>query len=414
MAQDNPNTTVQVLLLEGVSQEAVRIFENEYGVENLEYVTHALSEDELIERLNAKKIKVLGIRSKTKVTKRVLESAPDLMVVGCFCIGTNQVDLNTAKEKGVTVFNAPFSNTRSVAELVVGATISLLRGLGEKNIRMHNGEWCKSAKNSYEVRGKNLGLIGYGNIGIQVGILASELGMNVYYYDPSDKLRIGNAISCKTLEELLSVSDVISLHVPGIPQTKNLINKKTIAQMKDGAFLINYSRGSVVDIDALDEALTSGKICGAALDVFPEEPASNKEPFVSKMIAHNNVLLTPHIGGSTTEAQTDIGISVAKKLVKMVETGTTDTSVNMPEIAIPKKSESVRINHIHENIPGVMSKINKIFAEDNINITGQFLQTSDSVGYSILDLDLDGAHITLSEIIEKLESIEGTIKVREL
>lgn len=414
MTQGSPKTTVQVLLLEGVSQEAVRIFEKAYGVENLEYISHALSEDELIKKLKEKKVNVLGIRSKTKVTKKVLDNAPDLITVGCFCIGTNQVDLNIAKEKGITVFNAPFSNTRSVAEFVVGATISLLRGLGEKNIKMHKGEWCKSSKNSYEVRGKNLGLVGYGNIGIQAGILASALGMNIYYFDPIDKLRIGNAISCKTLEELLSVSDVVSLHVPDIPQTKKLINKKTIAQMKDGAFLINYARGSIVDIDDLDEALISGKICGAALDVFPEEPASNTEKFVSKMIVHNNVLLTPHIGGSTTEAQTDIGISVAKKLVKMADIGTTDGSVNMPEITIPPKFENIRISHIHENVPGVMRKINKIFAEDDINITGQFLQTSDSIGYCILDVDLKGSDIALSQIIDKLECIEGTIKVREL
>ncbi len=414
MSQNSPNTNVQVLLLEGVSQEAVRIFEKEYGKQNIEYITYALQEDELIKKLQEKKVTILGIRSKTKVTRKVLESASNLVTVGCFCIGTNQVDLNAAKEMGVTVFNAPFSNTRSVAELVIGATISLFRGLGEKNIKMHNGEWCKSAKNSYEVRGKNIGLVGYGNIGIQAGVLASGLGMNVYYYDPIDKLRIGNAISCKSLKDLLSVADVISLHVPDIPQTRNLINKEAIAQMKDGAFLINYARGSIVDIDALDEALTSGKICGAALDVFPEEPASNKEEFVSKMTAHENVLLTPHIGGSTTEAQTDIGISVAKKLVSFAEVGTTDGAVNMPELNVPKKSEHTRINHIHNNVPGVMRKINKIFADNNINIAGQFLQTSGSVGYCVLDVCLDGSAVEVSQIFKELKEIEGTIKVREL
>ncbi len=414
MSQNSPNTNVQVLLLEGVSEEAVRLFSKEYGKENIEYISHALSEDELIIKLKEKKVSILGIRSKTKVTKKVLESATDLVVVGCFCIGTNQVDLLSAKERGVTVFNAPFSNTRSVAEFVVGATISLLRGLGEKNLKMHQGEWCKSAKNSYEVRGKNLGLVGYGNIGIQAGILASNLGMNIYYYDPVDKLRIGNAISCKTLEELLSVSDVVSLHVPDIPQTRNLINAETIAHMKDGAFLINYARGAIVDIDALDEALTSGKICGAALDVFPQEPASNAEPFVSKMIQHDNVLLTPHIGGSTTEAQTDIGISVSKKLITMERTGSTDGAVNMPEVSIPKKTNSVRINHIHENVPGVMRKINKIFADNNVNITGQFLQTNGSIGYCVLDIDLEKTSLSISEILKDLGAIEGTVRVREV
>ncbi len=417
MTQNNPNTenlNVQVLLLEGVSKEAVRIFEKQYGSKNIEYISHALAEDELIEKLKEKKINILGIRSKTKITEKVLKSVSSLVVVGCFCIGTNQVDLEAAKESGVTVFNAPFSNTRSVAELVIGAIISLMRGLGEKNLRMHDGEWCKSAKNSYEIRGKKLGLIGYGNIGVQAGVMAADLGMDIYYYDAIDKLRIGNAISCSSIEELLSKVDIVSLHVPDIPQTKNLINDKTISCMKDGSFVINYARGSVLDIDALDKALTSGKIAGAALDVYPEEPASNSEEFVSKMRNHKNVLLTPHVGGSTIEAQTDIGISVANKLVNMLETGGTDGSVNMPSLQIPAKSENIRINHIHENIPGVMRNINKIISEKNINIEGQFLQTNNSIGYCVLDINLENSDVKVSDIIVELEKISGTIKVREL
>lgn len=412
MSQNNPNTDVQVLLLEGVSEEAVNILEKEYGSENVEYIKHALTEEELIAKLQEKPVQILGIRSKTKVTKKVLESTSDLVTIGCFCIGTNQVDLETAKEKGVTVFNAPFSNTRSVAELVIGATISLMRGLSAKNIDAHNGIWSKSAKNSYEIRGKKIGFVGYGNIGMQSGVMASDLGMDVYYYDVEEKLRIGNAISCKTIEELLNTCDIVSLHVPDIPQTKNLINKETIAQMKDGSFLINYARGSVVDIDALDEALTSGKICGAALDVFPSEPASNTEEFVSAMTKHKNVLLTPHIGGSTTEAQSDIGINVSKKLIKVLQNGSTDGSVNMPTMNIPAQNGTIRINHIHNNVPGIMRQINRIFSEKNINIEGQFLQTNSSVGYCVLDISQDNSTANISEIISELEKIEGTITVR--
>lgn len=398
---------IKFLLLEGVHQSAVDTL-HEAGYTNIEYLSTALNEDELIEHIQDAHF--VGLRSRTQLTRRVFENAPKLIAAGCFCIGTNQVDLKAAQEHGVAVFNAPYSNTRSVAELVVAEAILLLRNIPQKNFVCHRGGWDKSAVGSYEIRGKTLGLIGYGSIGSQTSVLAEGLGMNVCFYDVVAKLPLGNATQIRSLDELLSTADIISLHVPQTSSTKNMIGAREIGLMKKGAILINASRGTVVDIDALADAIKAGNLSGAAIDVFPEEPKANGEEFVSPLRGLDNVILTPHIGGSTMEAQANIGVEVAEKLIKYSDNGTTITSVNFPEVALPGHPDAHRLLHVHANVPGVLSAVNKIFSDNKINISAQYLQTNDKVGYVVVDTNSPYNEVAL----EQLKSIEGTIRCRVL
>ncbi|MBN8238754.1 phosphoglycerate dehydrogenase [Marinobacter hydrocarbonoclasticus] len=398
---------IRILLLEGVHQSAIDTL-NAAGYTNIEYLTHSLGEEELIEKIADAHF--VGIRSRTQLTEKVFEAARKLVAVGCFCIGTNQVDLQAATRRGVAVFNAPFSNTRSVAELVLAQAILLLRGVPEKNAKAHRGEWLKSAKNSYEIRGKKLGIIGYGNIGTQFSVLAESLGMDVHFYDVVSKLPIGNATQVGTLQELLNISDVVSLHVPETPATKYMFKAEQFAQMKPGSILMNASRGTVVDIDALADALSSGKLLGAAIDVFPVEPKSNDEEFVSPLREFDNCILTPHVGGSTIEAQENIGREVAEKLAMYSDNGTSVSSVNFPEVALPSHPNQHRLLHIHENVPGVMSEINQVFSENGINVCGQYLQTKEDIGYVVVDVDKAYGELAL----EKLRQVKGTIRCRVL
>ncbi len=398
---------IRILLLEGVHQSAIDTL-NASGYTNIEYLTHSLSEEELIEKISDAHF--VGIRSRTHLTKAVFEAAHKLVAVGCFCIGTNQVALQAATRRGIAVFNAPFSNTRSVAELVLAQAILLLRGVPEKNAKAHRGEWLKSAKDSYEIRGKKLGIVGYGNIGTQFSVLAEGLGMDVCFYDVVSKLSIGNATQVGTLQELLNNSDVVSLHVPETRATRYMFGAEQFAQMKPGSILMNASRGTVVDIDALADNLGSGKLLGAAIDVFPVEPKSNKEEFVSPLREFDNVILTPHVGGSTIEAQENIGREVAEKLTMYSDNGTSVSSVNFPEVALPSHPDQHRLLHIHENIPGVLSEINTVFSENGINICGQYLQTKEDIGYVVMDVDKAYGELAL----EKLKSVKGTIRCRVL
>ncbi|WP_328185778.1 phosphoglycerate dehydrogenase [Marinobacter sp. OP 3.4] len=398
---------IRILLLEGVHQSALDTL-HAAGYTNIEYLTHSLAEDELIEKIADAHF--IGIRSRTQLTEKVFDAAKKLVAVGCFCIGTNQVDLQAATRRGVAVFNAPFSNTRSVAELVLAQAILLLRGIPEKNARAHRGGWQKSAKNSYEIRGKKLGIIGYGNIGTQFSVLAESLGMEVYFYDVVSKLSIGNARQVGSLKELLNLADVVSLHVPATQATHYMFGAEQFAQMKPGSILMNASRGTVVDIDALAEAISSGKLLGAAIDVFPVEPKSNDEEFVSPLREFDNVILTPHIGGSTMEAQENIGKEVAEKLAMYSDNGTSVSSVNFPEVALPSHPNQHRLLHIHENVPGVMSEINQVFSENGINVCGQYLQTKEEIGYVVIDVDKAYGELAL----EKLRKIKGTIRCRVL
>ncbi|WP_440055315.1 phosphoglycerate dehydrogenase [Pseudoalteromonas sp. T1lg65] len=398
---------IRILLLEGVHQSAVETLKRN-GYSNIEYVKTSLPEPELIERI--RDAHFVGIRSRTNLTERVLEHADKLVAIGCFCIGTNQVDLVAAKQRGIAVFNAPFSNTRSVAELVLGEILLLLRRIPERNAKAHRGEWDKSADGSFEARGKTLGIIGYGHIGTQLGIMAENIGMNVEFYDIEDKLTLGNATQVSTLTQLLQRADVVSLHVPETPQTKNLIGMAEIEVMKQGAILINASRGTVVDIDALAEALAGKKLSGAAIDVFPVEPKSNHEEFVSPLREFDNVILTPHVGGSTQEAQENIGIEVAGKLTKYSDNGSTVTAVNFPEVSLPELSNRSRLLHVHVNRPGVLTQINQAFAQHGINIAAQYLQTDESIGYVVIDVDSDHSEVALKE----LSAVEGTIRARIL
>ncbi|ABD82643.1 phosphoglycerate dehydrogenase [Saccharophagus degradans] len=398
---------IKFLLLEGVHQSAVDSLKNA-GYTNIEYHKAALNEDELIEAI--KDAHFVGLRSRTQLTRKVFENAPKLVAAGCFCIGTNQVDLQAATEHGVAVFNAPYSNTRSVAELVIAEAILLLRGIPAKNAGCHRGEWQKSAEGSFEIRGKTLGIIGYGSIGSQMSVLAESLGMRVFFYDVINRLPLGNAVQCKSLNELLAKSDVVSLHVPETGATKNMIGEREINAMKKGAILLNASRGTVVDIDALAAAMESGHIAGCAIDVFPVEPKGNNEEFQSPLRAFDNAILTPHIGGSTMEAQENIGFEVAEKLVKYSDNGTTITSVNFPEVALPSHDKVHRLLHVHKNVPGVLTAINKIFSESDINICGQYLQTNDKLGYVILDVDRAYSEMAL----EQLRKVTGTIRCRVL
>lgn len=402
---------IRILLLEGIHPNAVGTL-NEAGYTNIEEVKSSLSESDLIERI--KGVHLLGIRSRTQLTANVINAADKLIAIGCFCIGTNQVDLDAALGAGIPVFNAPFSNTRSVAELVIAEAILLLRGVPEKNMKMHRGIWNKSASNSFEIRGKKLGIVGYGNIGTQVSVLAESLGMQVYFYDPVSRLPMGNARAAGSLSELLAMSDVVTLHVPETTSTEQLMNKERIRQMKPGSILINASRGRVIDIDALAAALDDGHILGAAIDVFPVEPKSNDDEFVSPLRDdHNqisNILLTPHVGGSTVEAQENIGVEVANKLVTYSDNGSTVAAVNFPAVNLPEHADSHRLLHIHENKPGVLSEINRIFSEKSINILGQYLQTNDQIGYVVVEVNEEYSAIAL----EQLRGIPGTIRTRIL
>ncbi|WOG28376.1 phosphoglycerate dehydrogenase [Endozoicomonas sp. 8E] len=398
---------IRFLLLEGVHQSAVEVLEAS-GYTNIDYVSKSLPDDELKRRIS--EAHFVGIRSRTQLSEDVFATAQKLIAVGCFCIGTNQVELDAATSRGIPVFNAPYSNTRSVAELVLAEAILLLRGVPEKNAVAHRGGWQKSAVNSYEIRGKKLGIIGYGSIGSQLSVLAESMGMDVYYYDVVTKLSIGNATQVGSLNDLLSMSDVVSLHVPETPATQWMFGEEQFAAMKEGSILINASRGTVVDIQSLASAIETGKLLGAAIDVFPEEPRSNSDEFVSPLRGLDNVILTPHVGGSTQEAQENIGREVSEKFVMYSDNGTTLSSVNFPEVSLPGHPDKHRILHIHKNIPGVLVAINKVFSQNNINISGQFLQTNESVGYVVIDVDADHSEIAL----EKLKEIDGTIRCRVL
>ncbi|QCX00314.1 phosphoglycerate dehydrogenase [Aggregatimonas sangjinii] len=400
-----PKNRIKILLLENVHPDA---FENlsEDGF-SVELVKHSIPEEELIEKI--KGVHVLGIRSKTQVTQKVLDAADKLLVVGAFCIGTTQIDLDYCKKKGIVVFNAPYSNTRSVVELAIGEIIMLMRSVFPRSTEIHNGQWQKTASGSREVRGKNLGIVGYGNIGKQLSVLAEAIGMRVYYYDVNDKLSLGNAIKCNTLENLLNVSDVVTLHIDDNKANKNFIGAREINQMKTGALLVNLSRGFVVDIEALADALKNGKLAGAAIDVYPQEPRANGE-FHTELQGLPNVILTPHVGGSTEEAQRDIADFVPNKIMEYINSGNTVDAVNFPNIRLPKQSNSHRFLHIHKNVPGVMAKINEVLAKYEMNITGQYLSTDSEVGYVISDLDKEYN----KEVIKALKKVENTIKFRVL
>ena len=399
--------SIKVVLLEGVHQSAVDALQGA-GFSNIHFYATALPENELMEVL--KDAHFVGIRSRTQLTREVLGEATKLMAIGCFCIGTNQVDLSAALELGIPVFNAPYSNTRSVAELVIAEAVLLLRGIPEKNAKAHRGQWLKSAHQSFEVRGKKLGIVGYGNIGSQVSVMAEAMGMKVLYYDQITKLSLGNASACGNLAELLMRADIVTLHVPETPSTHCLIGPTQLAQMKDGAILINASRGTVVDIEELASCLNSGKLLGAAIDVFPVEPRSNKDEFVSPLRGLDNVILTPHIGGSTVEAQVNIGVEVADKLIRYCDNGTSLSAVNFPQVSLPSHENAHRLLHIHENVPGVLSQINNVFSENSINISGQYLNTNEKVGYVVIDVDASCSELALV----KLKQVSGTISCRVL
>jgi D-3-phosphoglycerate dehydrogenase len=399
---------MKTLLLENIHPRAISTLEN--GKMCVLSEKKSLSEHELMSALEG--VSILGIRSRTQISRRVVENARDLMAIGAYCIGTNQIDLEAASLRGVAVFNAPYSNTRSVAELVIAEIIFLVRHLYDKVVRAHQGAWDKSAANAREVRGKKLGIIGFGNIGSQVSTLAEAMGMDVYYYDIVDRLNIGNATRVSALHELLRIADVITIHVDGNPANTNLIDEEEFKMMKDGAFLLNLSRGHVVSIEALAENLKSGKVAGAAVDVFPNEPKDGKEPFLTPLQSLPNVLLTPHIGGSTEEAQEDIAEFVSNKLLDYVNTGNTFTSVNFPRINVPKTGDSQvhRLLHVHRNVPGVLSQINGIFAKNNVNVLSQYLRTNELIGYVIADVDKEYK----DSLFEDLQRVGHTIKVRIL
>ncbi|MDY0071748.1 MAG: phosphoglycerate dehydrogenase [Thauera sp.] len=398
---------IKILLLEGVHQSAVDSF-HRAGYQNIDYRSGALAEDELLAAIADAHF--VGIRSRTQLTAEVLAAAKKLVSIGCFCIGTNQVDLAAARELGIAVFNAPYSNTRSVAELVIAEAILLLRGVAEKNARAHRGEWLKTADNAYEIRGKTLGIVGYGNIGMQLSVIAESLGMQVIFHDVVSKLPLGNARQAASLQELLGQADVVSLHVPDTPSTRDMIGAREFGWMKPGAIFLNAARGTVVDIDALVAALQAKQLSGAAVDVFPVEPKSNKDEFISPLRGFDNVILTPHIGGSTMEAQANIGAEVADKLIRYSDNGTTISSVNFPEVALPTHPDKHRILHVHRNQPGVMSAINRIFSDHHINIAAQYLQTNEAIGYVVIDMDKEHSKL----ILDKLHEVDGTLRARLL
>ncbi|MBO6258949.1 MAG: phosphoglycerate dehydrogenase [Succinivibrio sp.] len=399
---------IKILLLEGVDPSAVEAL-NKAGYTNVEYDKKAYDGQELLDKIE--NVHFIGIRSRTQLTAEVLAHAKKLIAIGCYCIGTNQVDLKAAATLGIPVYNAPFSNTRSVAELVTGEYLQLLRDVPARSALLHRGGWKKAAKGCYEARGKTIGIVGYGHIGTQVGIIAESLGLSVIFYDIEHKLALGNACQVETLDELLAKSDIITMHVPETDQTRNMIDAAAFAKMKEGVRFINASRGTVVDINALAEALRSGHVAGTAVDVFPTEPAANGEEFVSPLREFDNAILTPHIGASTEEAQRNIGIEVSEKLALYSDNGSTLTAVNFPEVSLPAKRENVsRLLHVHKNVPGIMRQINEIFAELNINVAAQYLQTNPDIGYVVMDIHSDHPE----NVVPKLKSIEGTLKCRIL
>lgn len=401
-----PKNRIKVLLLENVHPIGVNLLEKE-GFTVEEYPA-GLDEEELAEKI--KGVSILGIRSKTQVTAKVLENADRLMAIGAFCIGTNQIDLEAAQERGIAVFNAPFSNTRSVVELAIGEIIMLTRNIFDKAVLMHEGKWDKSATGSKEIRGKKLGIIGYGNIGAQLSVVAESIGLDVYYYDLEEKLALGNATKLDSLKELLQTADIVSLHVDGRPENKNVISEAEFKLMKEEVIFINLSRGHIVDIPALKVNIESGKIKGCAVDVFPEEPKSNKDPFESELKGLPNTILTPHIGGSTEEAQENIGNFVPNRIMEYINTGTTTNSVNFPNLTLPRLQNAHRLIHIHKNVPGIIAKINQLFAKHEINIAGQYLKTNEKIGYVITDIDKAYS----KDLIKELRAIEHTIKFRVL
>ena len=403
-----PKDRIRVLLLEGVHDTAVKLFEQS-GYTNITRIAKALDGDALVEAVRG--VHILGIRSRTQLTPDIFQTANRLMAVGCFCIGTNQVDLISARDHGVPVFNAPYSNTRSVAELVIGEIIMLLRGIPDKSAAAHRGMWDKSAAGSTEVRGKTLGIVGYGNIGSQLSVLAEAMGMRVIYFDTSAKLPHGNAQKSATLEGLLTESDVVSLHVPETPETAGMIGERELAHMKPGAILINNARGTVVDLDAVAIALRSRKILGAAIDVFPYEPGSNNERFISPLQNLPNVILTPHIGGSTAEAQARIGEEVARKLLDYSDVGTTVGAVNFPEVQLPKHPSGTRYMHVHRNVPGLLFRVNDVFSRRGHNIAAEYLQTAGDIGYVVVDAEGDCED---EAVLSDLRQIDGTIRARLL
>lgn len=402
-----PKDKIRILLLEGLHQSAFNEFHKK-GYTTIDSSKDAMTEAELLDCIE--NYHIIGIRSKTTLSAAVLEKAKKLMTIGCFCIGTNQVDLNKATELGIPVFNSPYSNTRSVAELIIGYSIMLLRRIPEKNKKMHEGNWQKTAKGSFEIRGKTLGIIGYGHIGSQVSVMAESLGMKVIYFDIEPKLPLGNADAMDTLEDLLKKSDVVTLHVPATSDTNTMIGEKEFAMMKDGVIFQNLSRGSVVDVPALQKALADGKVAGAAVDVFPTEPKQNGIGFESELVGFDNVILTPHVGGSTHEAQENIGTEVGVKLTGFLDNGSTLGSKTVPEISLSIQHNTRRVLHIHKNVPGVLSEINSILSKHEVNILGQYLKTNETIGYVVLDVD---AHADL-EMMEDLKQVKNTIKARIL
>jgi D-3-phosphoglycerate dehydrogenase len=399
---------IKVVLLEGVHPLAEQSFRDD-GYENIHYLKGSPEPEALKALLSDAHI--LGIRSRTFINENILNACDKLMAIGTFCIGTNQIDLELARNHGIPVFNAPFSNTRSVAELVLAEIIFLMRGIPQKNAAAHRGEWIKSANSSYEIRGKKLGIVGFGHIGTQLGVIAESLGMKVYFYDIENKLPMGNAQNIDSLAALLEKVDVLSLHVPATPETENMIAKAQFDLMQDGSLIINASRGNVVDIEDLISALDSGKIAGAAIDVFPEEPSSNNDPFVSELLKYDQVVLTPHIGGSTQEAQVNIAKEVSQKLLKYSNNGTTSSSVNFPEVSLPElKNDQSRVMHIHENKPGILEKVNHVFSSLGMNIASLHLQTAGEIGYVIMDIN----STDIDNLKSQLKEIEGTVRVRIL
>lgn len=398
---------IRIILLEGIHNSAVDFFIAN-GYNNIESFSVALDEELLTEKI--KTANIIGIRSRTQLTKAVISNAGKLLAIGCFSIGTNQVDGHAARLMGIPVFNAPFSNTRSVAELVIAEAILLLRNIPVKNAAAHRGKWLKSAANCFEVRDKNLGIVGYGHIGSQVSILAEALGMNVYYYDIVKKLSLGKAVSCPSLDELLELSHIVTLHVPETELTKNMISEHELAIMRKGSCLVNASRGSVVNVQSLVNALKSGHLLGAALDVFPQEPTSDKDPFISELQQFDNVILSPHVGGSTVEAQENIGKEVAEKLVRYSDTGATIGATNFVQISLQPNNNAQRFLHIHKNEPGILKEVNYVFTSKGINIAGEYLQTDPEIGYVIIDTESRLG----SGIIDELKAIKGTIRVRML
>jgi len=404
-ATSYPRNRIKILLLENISDSAVAELEGG-GYLEITRISGALSEEQLIEAV--KGMHLIGVRSKTRITKNIVDAADRLLAIGAFCIGVNQVDLTAATEKGIAVFNAPYSNTRSVAELIIGLCVMLIRRIPDKNSAAHRGQWLKDAKGSFELRGKTLGIIGYGNIGSQVSIMAEAMGMQVLYYDTATKLPHGNAKQIRDLRELLELSSIVTLHVPSDSTTRNMINAETLKHLRKGSILLNYSRGDVIDLEAVREHLDNGSLSGAAVDVFPDEPEKRGDAFSSVLQNLPNVILTPHIGGSTEEAQANIGLDVTAKLIKYLELGTSEGSHTVPPVSLPPQAGTHRILHIHRNIPGVLGEINSKLSKRGINIVGQYLRTNDAIGYVVLDVD---SKIS-KEAFEVLKGIRGTIKSR--